>query len=150
MDIVVETASGTFYLDVTRYHPFTGKGLRRTRGGGGTPEAQEQRKVARYPVRDPRTRRRRTRATFHPVTVSTYGQVGPAARSLFKFFEEGAKTSKEAYRRRRVGWLQDAVTHAAVHGAAAGVNSAYNVPDGQERALFSQGRVARRESQHTG
>jgi hypothetical protein len=139
MDIVIESSVGSFYLDVTCYHPFSGKGARRTRASGGTPEAQELRKRDRYPVVDPVTRRRRTLATFHPITVSTYGEVGPAAKLLFRQFEDEARSSRARYRIRRSGWLADIVSSVAVHRAAAMVISAAAPPDGQERAhLFGR------------
>ena len=48
MDLVVQTAGGTFYMDVVCFHPFTGTGKKRTYAAGGVPAAQEERKRRRY------------------------------------------------------------------------------------------------------
>jgi hypothetical protein len=134
MDLVVTTPSGVYYLDVTCYHPFTRRGARRLASAGGTLEAQEQRKRERYVVRDPASGARRTRATFVPVVVSTFGMVGPTAAELFRGFELHARQSSASCAGKRLGWLGRTVTAAAVHGAARGVLDASAPPDGQERA----------------
>lgn len=136
MDLVVSGPSGEYLLDITCFHPFTGAGRRRTHGAGGTLEAQEGFNRARYPVRDPMTRRRRTLATFHPIVTSTYGDVGPAARLLFREFERVAVESREAYSRHRAGWLARLASHAAALGSAVAVASAYTAPDGQMRGHY--------------
>ncbi len=141
MDLVVRSSTGTDYLDVTCYHPFNGRGQRRTHATGGTPEAQENRKRDRYPVREPGTRRRLTLARFTPVTVATYGLVGPAALSLFRSFEAEARELRTAYQGRAGGWLAALVSELAVHGAARMAIAAFSPPDGQERA-YLHGRAA--------
>ena len=71
MDLVVQTPSGLYYLDVMCFHPFARTGARRLPSAGGSLEAQELAKSQRYAVRDPATGARRTRAVFVPVVVST-------------------------------------------------------------------------------
>ena len=141
MDLVVRSSSGTDYIDVTCYHPFNARGQRRTHATGGTPEAQEGRKRDRYPVRQPGTRRRLTLARFTPVTVSTYGLLGPAALSLFRKFEAEARELRPAYQGRTGGWLAALVAEVAVHGVARMAITAFSAPDGQERAHL-HGRAA--------
>ena len=134
-DLVVESARGTDYLDVTCFHPFTRKGKRRTHATGGTHEAQENRKRDRYPASEPGTRRRCTLARFVPVSVTSYGGVGPAARDLFRAYEGEARERRpESCARRAGGWLEAQVAEAAVFGAAKMALAAYMPPDGQERA----------------
>jgi len=141
LDLVVTTASGVWYLDVTCYHPFTRGGVRRTHAGGGTLVAQGGRKRRRYVVREAGSMRRSTRAFFVPVVASTYGAVGPAALEFFRGLELYALAHKAAYAGRRPGWLARTVSAAAVHGTARGVLDAFSPPDGQERAHI-RGRVA--------
>ena len=125
MDLVVHTPMGVYYLDVCCFHPFTGKGARRTHSAGGTLEAQEEAKFDRYRVSDPVTGQRRTRATFVPVAVTSYGKVGAKAEALFLGFEEYAKQHRYGFQGKRHGWLSRVVSSAAVHGAAQGVLDAY-------------------------
>jgi len=134
MDLVVTSPFGTYYLDVTVFHPFTRLGARRLPSAGGSLAAQEQRKRERYVVRDPASGTRRTRAHFVPIALASYGALGPAAVELFGVFELAARRSLHVSSSKRVGWLARAVAAAAVHGAAAGVLSAFAPPDGQERA----------------
>jgi len=134
MDLVVDTDEGAHYLDVTCYHPFSQNGRRRTFATGGTPEAQECRKRDRYPVRDRATLRRRTMSRFVPITVAVYGQVGPAARALFRQYEHEARRKGILPKRALGGVLAAAVTGAAVVGAAGMLVRACSPPDGQERA----------------
>jgi hypothetical protein len=137
MDLVVESARGTDYLDVTCFHPFTRKGKRRTHATGGSPEAQEGRKRGRYPAREPGSRRRLTLARFVPVAVATYGVVGPAASALFFEYEIAAREEfPERFARRQGGWLAAQVTEAAVLGSVRMAIAAYMPPDGQERAYL--------------
>ena len=140
MDLVLQSAAGTIYVDVVCFHPFTGKGARRTAASGGTTEAQEQRKRRRYPVADPVTRRRSTLALFYPVAVTTYGAIGDAAARLFALLEAEAQQSRPEHHRPR-GWLQRVAEQAGVFGTARGVISGYTAPDGQERAHL-HGRAA--------
>lgn len=93
-------------------------------------------KRARYPTRDPATRRRRTLASFHPIAVTTFGDVGPAAQLLFRSFEMTAIESREAYSRHRHGWLSNLVSYAAAIGSATAIAAAYTTPDGQMRAHY--------------
>lgn len=134
MDIVVTTADAVYYLDVTCFHPFTRRGARRLRSAGGTLEAQEERKRARYVVREAGTWRRNTLALFVPIAVTTFGRVGGNAVEFFDGLERATRLSKPAVAARRPGWIQRAVSAAAVHGAARGVLDACSPPDGQERA----------------
>ena len=120
-------------------HPFTGGGRRRTRASGGTPDAQEERKRDRYPVRRPGSRSRITLARFVPVAVSTYGQLGPAALKLFREYEQEARESRASCHGRRGGWLAALVSEVAVHATARMAIDAFSAPDGQERAhLFGR------------
>ena len=99
MDLVVQTAGGTFYMDVVCFHPFTGTGKKRTFATGGVPAAQEQRKRRRYPVVDPKTRRRCSMATLVPVAITSYGLLGDAATSAFAILEADAcKRRPECHR----------------------------------------------------
>ena len=132
MDLVVHTARGTDYLDVTCFHPFTATGLMRPPSAGGTAEANEMRKRDRYPVREPGSRRRATLARFVPVAVTTYGLVGPAAVALFKEYEGEYRARREERGGRRGGWLAALVSEAAVFGAARMVHRGFAVPDGRE------------------
>ena len=141
MDLVIRSSSGTDYVDVTCCHPLDSAGRRRTHAAGGTPAAQESRKRDRYPVRQPGTRRRLTLARFVPVTVSTYGLLGPSALELFRSLEAEARELRTAYKRRAGGWLAALVAEVAVHGAARMAVTAFSAPDGQERAHL-QGRAA--------
>ena len=134
MDIVAVTPAGTYYLDVTCFHPFARTGARRTHAAGGSLEAQEARKRGRYVMREAGTGRRLSRALFVPVAVSTYGSSGPASLEFFLGLENQAKLHSALFARRRLGWLRRLVSAAAVHGAARGVIDAYSPPDGQERA----------------
>ena len=135
MDLVVESARGTDYIDVTCFHPFTRKGKRRPPSAGGSHEAQQNRKYDRYPAREPGSRRRLTLSRFVPASVAVYGSVGPAALALFRAYEGEARQDKpEAYGRRTGGWLAAQVSETAVLGAARMVLSAFMPPDGQERA----------------
>ena len=139
MDLVVQSSTGTTYIDVTCYHPFTGGGRRRTRATGGTPEAQEEHKHDRYPVRRPGSRRRVTLARFVPVAVSSYGRPGPAALKLFEELELEARESRAGYRGKSTGWLAALVAEVAVHATARMAINAFSAPDGQERAhLFGR------------
>ena len=135
MDLVIDGPHGQYLLDITCFHPFSGKGKRRTHGAGGTLEAQEAMKRARYPVRDA-ARRRRTLASFHPIVVSTFGDVGPAAQLLFRSFEATAIESREAFSRHKHGWLTNLVSYAAAIGSATAIAAAYTAPDGQMRAHY--------------
>ena len=141
MDIVVESAHGTDYLDVTCFHPFTSEGLCRTHASGGTPLAQEERKRDRYPVREPATRRRITMARFVPVAVTTYGLVGPAAVALFSEYEADHRSKGGGARDCRGGHLAALVAETAVFGAARMALQGFSAPDGQEWA-HRCGRVA--------
>ena len=138
MDLVVQTAGGTFYMDVVCFHPFTGTGKKRTHAAGGVPAAQEERKRRRYPVADPRTHRRSTMATLVPVALSSYGLLGDAGNSAFAILEADARNRRSECHRQR-GHLARVVTEAAIHGTARCVIRAYAPPDGQERAhLFGR------------
>ena len=139
MDLVVDSPTASYLLDVTCYHPFTGGGRRRTRATGGTPEAQEEHKHDRYPVRRPGSRRRVTLARFVPVAVSSYGRPGPAALKLFEELELEARESRAGYRGKSTGWLAALVAEVAVHATARMAINAFSAPDGQERAhLFGR------------
>jgi len=140
MDLVVQTAGGTWYMDVVCFHPFTGKGKKRTAAAGGTTEAQEERKHHRYQVVDPVTRRRNTLAALVPVAICSYGLLGPAAVSAFTTLETEARARRPENHRPK-GWLRKVVTAAAVYGTARSVVRAYAPPDGQERAHL-HGRAA--------
>ena len=133
MDLVVQAAATTLYVDVVCYHPFTGKGAKRTAAAGGTTTAQEERKHQRYQVVDPVTRRRNTMAALVPVAISSYGLVGPTAVAAFSVLEAEAK-GRHPENHRAKGWLQELASAAAVYGTARCVMRAYAPPDGQERA----------------
>ena len=138
MDLVVQTAGGTFYMDVVCFHPFTGKGKKRTYATGGVPAAQEERKRRRYPVTDPKTRRRISMATLAPVAVTSYGLIGETATNAFAILEADACKRRPEHHRVK-GHIARIVTEAAIHGTARCVIRSYAPPDGQERAhLFGR------------
>ena len=140
MDLVVQTGAGVWYMDVVCLHPFTGKGKKRTASGGGTTEAQEERKQHRYQVVDPVTRRRNTLASLVPVAITSFGLLGPAATSAFATLESEAR-ARRTENHWPIGWLRKLVTAASVFGTARSVIRAFAPPDGQGRAHL-QGRAA--------
>jgi hypothetical protein len=138
MDLVVQTAGGIFYMDVVCFHPFTGTGKKRTFATGGVPAAQEDRKRRRYPVIDPKTRRRNSMATLVPVAITSYGLLGDSATSAFAILEADAGKRRSEHHRAK-GHLARIATEAAIHGTARCVIRSYAPPDGQERAhLFGR------------
>jgi len=138
MDLVVQSAGGIFYMDVVCFHPFTGTGKKRTFATGGVPAAQEDRKRRRYPVTDPKTRRRNSMATLVPVAITSYGLLGESATCAFAILEaDASKRRSECHRAK--GHLARVATEAAIHGTARCVIRSYAPPDGQERAhLFGR------------